>query len=314
MKSTLIKLSKTLLFVWIFSLGLSSCSINKMIANNLSEFLSGADASVFTNDDDPQLIGDALPVILKLYELFLSQAPENRELLLTTGQAFMMYAYAFVQYPADMLPIEEFEKKLEELQRAKNLYLRARGYILKALELKYPEFADFTEGENWEAVLKKTVEEDVPYLYNAALAWFGAFTADSFDMELIATIRRAVAMMNRVLELDETYDSGGVHTFFVSYFGSLPPELGGDKEKALFHFNRAIELSEGLSPGPYMAYATSVCMSNGDYQQFEELLKKILEINIEAQPESKVMNILAQKRAQWLLDHIDDYFLIGDVE
>jgi hypothetical protein len=55
----------------------------------------------FATDDDPELIGDALPFALKLMEGLLDQVPQHRGLLFATSSGFTQYSYVWVQQPAD---------------------------------------------------------------------------------------------------------------------------------------------------------------------------------------------------------------------
>ena len=87
-----------------------SCSINNMAMDMVADALTGdGGTDVFTGDNDPKLVGDALPFAIKLYETLLASNPKHHGLLLTTGSMFIMYANAFVQGPAEMLPHDEFE-------------------------------------------------------------------------------------------------------------------------------------------------------------------------------------------------------------
>ncbi|MQY76570.1 MAG: hypothetical protein GH155_02980, partial [Spirochaeta sp.] len=103
---------------------------------------------------------------------------------------------------------------------------------------------------------------------------------------------------------------GAIHEFFISYYGTLPPSLGGSKEKALFHFNRALELSGGLNSGPYVALAGSIAVQEQDVEEFTNLLNKALEIDPDSNPENRLANILSRRKARWMLDHLEDYFLL----
>src|SRR5208337_3794096 len=83
---------------------LASCSINQFAVRTVAGFLAGSGQSiVFNGDDDPDLVGSALPFALKTYESLLEEDPGNAPLALATGRAFVSYAYAFVQTPADEL-------------------------------------------------------------------------------------------------------------------------------------------------------------------------------------------------------------------
>jgi predicted anti-sigma-YlaC factor YlaD len=292
----------------------SGCSLQKVVTGNISRLFSvqGDGALAFTGEDDPELVGEALPFILKMLEALLQSSPKDEELLLTTGKTFALYAYAFVQLPASQLPDEQFDKKLFMTMRTKKLFLRAKQYILRALDQRYPNFSDFLKAENWEDIIAKTQKKDVPYLYWAGLSSMGAFTADSFDVELMITLPRIIKLIFRVYELDEEYDNGGVHEVLISYYGSMPKELGGDEKKARAHYQKAIDRVGKIKASPYVALASSVSVNTQNKAEFKSLLTKALTVDIDAAPEYRLANILAQRRAKWLLDHVEDYFLTGD--
>jgi len=275
--------------------------------------LSSGGGTVFSGDDDPELIADALPFALKVYESLLQSTPDNSELLLATGRTFIMYANAFVDTPAAMMADEDFEQSSKMKMRAKRLYLRGRNYILKALAIRHDQFSSFIAAESDETVLEKMEIDDVPYLYWAAAGWMAAFSADPFDMRLTVSRPKALALMERAYELDEIFQKGAIHEFFISYYGALPASLGGSKEKAIFHFNRALELSGGLNAGPYVALAGSIAVNEQNVEDFINLLNKALAIDPDSNPENRLANILSMRKARWMLDHIEDYFLLpGD--
>ncbi len=291
---------------------LGACSLKQLAINTVIDSLTGDAGTVFTGDDDPELIADALPFSLKLYEALLTQSPGNEDLLLTTGMGFVMYANAFVQAPSDRLPDDEFEKRKEMRARAKKLYLRGRNYVLDGLDVRHPglkALALFGETADLQAFLEETGEDDVPFLYWCSAGWMGAVSIDSFDMALGMTRSNAIALMDRALQIDETWGKGTIHEFYISYYGSLPEMLGGSEEKARYHFQMAVELSEGKKPGPYVALATSVSIKNQDVDEFRELLTKALEIEND-DPDSRLVTVITQEKAKWLLEHVDDYFLV----
>lgn len=289
---------------------LSSCSINTIALNAVSDALTGEGASTFETDNDPELVGDALPFALKLYDSLLAQNPDHEGLIKSTASAYVTYANAFLQTPADMLPYYEFEKKEELKARAKNLYLRGRDIALDGLDRKYPGFGEALENGELDPILAKMTAEDVPYLYWAGAGWVGAFSLDVFDLRLSMTLPRAAALMERALELDSDFSDGAIHSFYISYYGSLPPELGGDKQKAEYHFERAVEISEGLQAGPYLAYAEAIALPAQDLEAFTSLLEQALDIDPDADPENRLANIIYQRKARWYLDNLEEFFNI----
>jgi predicted anti-sigma-YlaC factor YlaD len=140
----------------------------------------------------------------------------------------------------------------------------------------------------------------------------GAFTTDKFDMKLALDMPKAVAFMNHLLKIKDTFGNGSVHDFFISYYGSMPASMGGSEEKSRKHFARSIELSKDESVGPYVALATSVCVSTQNVDEFRELLNKALAIDVDKNISNRLANTISQNKAQWLLSHIDTFFLIDD--
>lgn len=291
----------------------TSCSIKKMAMKTVADTLTSPEGgTVFTGDNDPELVGDALPFAIKMYESLMVAIPGHRGLKLRTGSLYIMYANAFLQTPASLLPKEDYREQDFLMKRAKNLYLRGRDMVLEALEQKYPGFTDYLNNKQYRQALGPLQEEDVPYLYWAAAGWLGAFAIDPFDMKLGLTVPRAKAMMDHALQLDRDFQNGAIHEFYVLYYGSLPEYMGGDFEKARAHFEKAVELSDGRSTSAYLSLATTVSVKEQNLAGFRDLLNTVLKIDPESVPENRLITILNHRKARWLLEHADDYFLMAD--
>lgn len=288
----------------------TSCSINrtamKMVAGALS---SGAVGSSFTGDDDPELVGDALPFVLKLYESLLDTVKDNPGLYLAAGSGFIMYANAYVQMPADMLPDEAFEQKKQMTDRARRLYLRGRDYVLQGFEAKYAGFMNAIDSGGYESFFSRMDKSDVPYLYWAAAGWMAAWAADPFDVETGIGVKKAAMMMERALSLDEAWDEGSIHDFFILYYGSLPESMGGSMEKARRHFERALALSKGKRASPYVSLASTVSVKSQNAAEFTDLLNKALAIDVSEKYPGRLVNIIAQRKARRLLERKGSLFL-----
>jgi predicted anti-sigma-YlaC factor YlaD len=307
------RLSAPLVLSGALMIAFSGCSLETWAVRQVSNLLTGdgstADAgTVFTGEEDPELVAQSLPFTMKLHESLLAVDTENAGLYLATGRLFATYANAFVQGPAEELPNTEFAQRSSELARAKRLYLRAREFVLTGLELLHPgSRAGLLEGDLAAtlATLDPTVAD---YVYWVAASWLGAFTADQFDFELILTLQRAAAMLEQVNAWDPVYDNGGVHEILISYYGGLPAELGGSKELAVSHFESATAASAGKKASPYLALATALAVPNQDREQFRDLLETALAIELDIDA-YRLINVLGQRHAAWLLAHEEDYFL-----
>jgi predicted anti-sigma-YlaC factor YlaD len=293
-----------------FTCVLPGCSVKKTTVNLVAGSLAkDGGGSVFSGDDDPQLIGEALPFTIKLYESLVATSPNNPQLLLATGVALATYAYAYVQMPAEQLSYSDLETKQEMLERAKRLYLRARDNCLRAIAIRHHRFKWALDSNDIQLALKGIGIKDTTYLYWAGLSWMGAITADKADVELAMSMPKAVAMLQKVLDVKESFGDGAVHEFFISYYGSLPAAMGGSEEKARAHFESAVKFSKGLKLGPYLALATTVCVKKQAKAEFISLLDTALHINVNKNTTNRLSNILSQQKAHWLLEHVDDFFL-----
>jgi len=291
---------------------LDFCSIKKMAMNQVANALTAPGGStVFTGDNDPELVGEALPFAIKMYESMMVSIPWHAGLKLRTGSLYIMYANAFLQNPAEMLPEKELEKQEFLLNRAKNLYLRGRDIVLHALDKKYPGFLKNMNEKKYDQALAPMKKEDAPFLYWGAAGWMGAYAIEPLDMKIGLTMPGAKAMMERVLQVDNNFEKGTIHDFYVSYYGAMPGNMGGDASKAREHYKKALEASGGKTTSPHLSLATTVSVNEQNYKEFKELLNKVLEVDPDADPGNRLVNILNQRRARWLLEHANDFFVEG---
>jgi hypothetical protein len=58
----------------------TGCSVKKLAINKLGDSLASG-GTTFASDDDPDLVGEALPFSLKLMESLLAETPRHRGLL-----------------------------------------------------------------------------------------------------------------------------------------------------------------------------------------------------------------------------------------
>lgn len=105
------------LLVW----PLSGCSIRQTAVNILGDALSGG-GGVYPSDDDPELIREALPFGLKMFESLLEVSPDHRGLLLAAARGFTVYAF-LIQDQADRLDASNLHEAQRLRARASKLYL-----------------------------------------------------------------------------------------------------------------------------------------------------------------------------------------------
>jgi len=304
-------IASILLSVIMLLLICSGCgSIRRTAVKQVGKALSGeATMTVITSDNDPELIWDAMPFALKAMEVMMSQDPANSDLFLATASGYIQYAHGHLAQQAQMLENSDYKKSLHLWKRTHNLSLRGRDYALAALELRHPGFSKNVRS-NTDETLARTTLKDVPSLYWAAAGWAGAITADKNDMNTMAELPVAEAMMRRVLELDESYRNGAVHEFFIAYEGGRPEASGGNLAEAEKHFKLAIASTDGKKAYPYVVYAESVAVKQQDLPLFKQLLDKALAVDVNEVKKWRLVNTIAHERALWLKEQIPELFVV----
>jgi predicted anti-sigma-YlaC factor YlaD len=284
----------------------SGCSIRRMAMNQVANALSGSGAA-FASDDDPELAREAIPFGLKTMESLLTDLPQHRDLLLALASGFTEYGYAFVQEDADEIEPQDLARATALRTRARKLYVRAHDYGLRGLEVNHRQFTARLREDSAKAVSVAT-REDVPLLYWTGASWSLAVSSAKNDSKLMAELPAAAALVQRALELDEAWDNGSLHEFFIAYDGSRSAAMGGSVERARSHFARAVELSGGLKASPYVSLAETVAVAEQKRDEFIQLLDKALAIDPEKKPEWRLLNLVSQKKARRLKARVDDFF------
>ena len=196
-----------------------------------------------------------------MVEMMLEDSPTHPGLLLTACSGFTQYAYAFLQSDADVSdPSTQAVKDFKA--RGAAMYDRARGYCLRALEVRHPGAAKALQGTS-KTVLASMSKPDVPALYWTGVSWGGGLLLSDNPFPQIGELATVRAVMTRALELDDAWEGGTIHEAMIA-IESLPVLLGGSAARAREHFDRAVALSNGESAFAYVALATGVAQPAKD--------------------------------------------------
>ena len=287
----------------------TSCSMRRFVANGMANAISSG-PDVFGSDDDPELVRDAIPFGLKTMESLLQTVPRHPGLLLTACKGFTQYSAAFVQMPADELESADYARATEMRERALKLFLRARDYGLRGLELRHQGIGAQLKTDP-EAAAAHLEKQDVPALYWTAAAWGSAISLGKDRAELLADLPAVHSLMERGLKLDEAYDGGSFHEALI-VLEAMPAAMGGSTERARAHYQRAVELSKGAKASPYVTMAQSVSVLNQDRREFVRLLQQALAVDPNRDPTQRLATLVLQQRARSLLKRADELFLDSD--
>lgn len=286
----------------------AGCSIKKVAVNKLGDMLASS-GSTFESDEDPDLVAAAIPFGLKLYEGLLAESPKHTGLLLAAASGFTEYSYAFIDLKAEEAKEESVDKANALQERARKMYLRAHGYAIRGLEVKYPGFGAALDNDAVTA-LKRVRKTEVPLLYWSAASLGLAISTSKGSPEMIGQLPLVEMIVNRIVELDETFDSGAVPEFLITLEAARSGVKLEDMEAAMRkHFDRAIEISKGKRAGTYVSFAENADEPAQNAAEFKAMLEKALAIDVDADPTTRLANVVAQRRARWLLAHQSELFL-----
>ncbi|MCG8549616.1 MAG: TRAP transporter TatT component family protein [Desulfobacterales bacterium] len=245
------------------------------------------------NNNDLAMVESGAPAYLIMVDGLIDQDPESPDMLCSGARLYTAYSDVFVTDKA----------------RRKKLADKAMDYALKsvcltrsnACELKHQPFEQFS------AVVNALEEDELPYLFTLGNAWASWIMAHKDDFNALADIARIEAVMNRVIELDDTYKDGAAYLYLGTLATFLPPALGGKPEQGKQYFEKAISMSGGRNLMAKVMYAKLYAKMMFDRQLFDHLLKEVIETNPKIDGYTLV-NTYAQQQAKKLLDEADDYF------
>jgi hypothetical protein len=228
-----------------------------------------------------------------LVDSMIESNPEDADLLRTGASLNDAYAGVFVPEP-------ERQSKLS----AKSLDYAWRSVCSYEEEYCAWRSMDFSE---FDKAVQQLKPGDLPYAYTLAVSWLNWIRANSDDWNAVAELPRPERILQRVVELDDSYENGMAHLYLGGIATLLPPALGGKPEKGKQHFERAIAISEGQNLMAKVVYARQYARLVFDQELHHRLLTDVLagDPNV---PGYVLINTVAQQEAMALLAEEAAYF------
>jgi len=271
-----------------------ACSLDRFVIRQTGALLDYGVLALY-EETDLTLAEQAMASDIKLLEGMIKGDPENDHLLLLTVQALAGYALGFAED--------------EEPERAKVLYLRAKDYGLRALR-QNDDFAEAEKGsvDDYAFAVKNLDDDYIDALFWTGFAWAGWINLSIDDPRAMIELTKVQILMERVLEIDDSYFHGSTHLFFGSIWGIKPPMLGGDPEKAKEHFERNLEITGGKFLLTYVYYALYYAAKVLDEDLFNSFIDKIEKTRADILPGYQLLNVIAKKKVKYLKKFAADWF------
>ena len=264
----------------------------QLVSSAKREFAEDLSATVL-EQDDPETVRQAIPAYLILVSSMIRGDPDNVGLLISGSRLYGAYASMFV----------------EDTARKQKLSDRSFEYARRAFCLRQPALCNFRELSyyEFEQALTSINENEVDVLFALGSAWAGWVQAHSSDWNAIAELPRVKAVIQRVLELDDTYSNGDAHLYMAMMYSFLPPAMGGKPELAKEQFERAIAISKQQNLMAMLLYAQKYARLVFDKDLHDRLLRQVIDAKVEVD-DMTLINTIAKSRARELLAESDDYF------
>ncbi len=277
---------------FIFLALLNACSMDKFLVRSSIPLIEGG-ITALNAETDLKLAEESIPTNLTMLEGMISIDPENDTLRTFAAQAYYGLSYGF----------NEDNRR----ERAVNFYLRGQKHGSKALAINGLNDIEKIPMDELEANLKKMGKDDVPALFWTAGNW-AKWIDHNRNSTGLMQLPRATALMQRVLELDDTFYHGGAHMYFGVYYGAKSPMFGGDFKKSEHHFDRAREITGGKLLVADLLQAQYLSRQKLDREDFHNRLTKIIEAPDDLYPELGLLNQIAKRKARMLLNKEEKWF------
>ena len=277
---------------------LTACSFDKMVVRaSMPMIESGIEA--MNQEPDLLLAEESIPANLSLLNGMIKLDPENTQLHVYAAQAYYGLAYGFN---------EDYD-----INRAENFYLRGLDHGLIALKLiglqaKNTDDIKKLSTDELEKQLQNFSKSDVAALFWTASNWAKWIDLNRDDAASLIQLSKPTSMMQRILELDETFYFGGAHIYFGVYYGSRAPMLGGNFEKSKQHFNKAREITHRKLLVADLIQAQYLSRQMNDRNDFHQRLTYILNAPEDLYPEAMLLNNIVKRKAKLLLNKEDQWF------
>jgi len=247
-------------------LALAGCIDSEFVANQMVKTGTMQDMNkAFFMEDSPAHAGAAAPGLLMLMDGFIVASPENSDLLIQGATLNCGFAMVFLDY--------------SDLVWAASIHKKGRNYALRAAREELPDLADAIASNDLDAIrreLARTDEEDLPLIYWLGMCWGGRINATKLSEDVV-DLPIVEALMERALEIDETYFFSGGHLLFGMMFAGRTDKVGGDPARGKVHYDRAIELTEGRFLLAKVHYAMNYAMNVQDHALYIRLLDEVLD-------------------------------------
>jgi hypothetical protein len=198
------------------------------------------------------------------------------------------------------------DSHLQNPDEKKKYYELAASYGEKAMATNASFKEDVKSGKSVEDSLGSLTKTEVPAIYWTA-ASLGKWSKISGISAQLKYKTRIKAMVSRVEALQTDYFFAAPARYWGAFYALAPSFAGGDIKKSIIHFEKSLKIAPEYQ-GTKVLMADVYYTKTGDKKLFEQTLKEVLNSKFDNHPEIGPENALEKKKAQKLLENMDELF------
>jgi tetratricopeptide (TPR) repeat protein len=198
------------------------------------------------------------------------------------------------------------DSHLQEIEQKKKIYELAASYGEKAMATNLKFKDNINSGKTVEDSLTLLTKNEVPAIYwtAASLGKWAKFTGIAAALKYKTRIK---AMISTVEKLQPDYFYGATSRYWGGFYALAPSFAGGDMKKSKTQFEKSLQIAPEYL-GTKVLMADVYYTKEGKKKEFETTLKEVLTSKYDTHPELGPENALEKKKAQKLLDQMDELF------
>ena len=231
---------------------------------------------------------------------------DNSTIQFDASKELTIFLYGFIMDEAIKAKNEDYFLSRSIYSTAHIDFIRSIEYINRSLVLDYSNYNRWLNEKN--SINIKFKKESAEKLYWAAAAYAGAIQSSNGSPEWVVQLPKIGKLLETGMLLDPEWNFGSFYTAMISYTLIRHDSRDNKMDIAKSFFQKAVIASKGQDLSPYISYAQNIAITEQDKNEFTNMLYKALNIDIYANPELTLNNYINRKKANWLLDNIEEYF------
>ena len=227
---------------------------------------------------------------------------KNRDLIKTKIE----YSYGVILEHNDRIIEDDYLSTIENNKKAQSIFKEVQQLCLKNLNSSNLKFDDWMKSIK-EINFKK---DNIYELYYLAASLGGSIKTSQGDPKELINFPKIGELLKISINMDPKWNNGALQSAMMNYTASRM-DISREVMKDIVngYFKKARDYSDSLDASILVSYAELIHKPDQNKTDFIKTLEEALLINTEKGSYFRLSNIIAQRRAQWLLSNLDDYFI-----